>query len=143
VDTAAYPVLFNLAAEPRRVSVLAECVHSDVSTVSRQVTTLVGHGLVEKLSDPDDGRAQVVRLSEEGESLLTEIQQQRNAWFADLMQDWTQAEADVFATHLERFVTSLEAAREASGRRPPLVDAADAALAGDAADTPDTLTEEN
>ena len=45
VDTASYPILFNLADGPRRVSDLAGCVHSDVSTVSRQVTGLVTHGL--------------------------------------------------------------------------------------------------
>src|SRR6478752_5374186 len=73
VDATAYPILFNLAAEPRRVSVLADCIHSDVSTVSRQVSTLEAHGLVDKGSDPDDGRAPVVRLSEEGQSLLAGI----------------------------------------------------------------------
>jgi DNA-binding MarR family transcriptional regulator len=117
VDVAAYPVLFTLAAEPRRVSVLAECVHSDISTVSRQVSTLVGHGLLEKVSDPEDGRAQVVRLSAEGHDLLSVIQQSRNDWFAELMQDWSDAEAHEFATYLERFTATLEVAREqAMGR---------------------------
>ena len=82
VDTAAYPVLFTLAAEPQRVSGLAELVHSDVSTVSRQVSTLAAHGLLEKVSDPEDGRAQVVRLSTEGEALVARIQHTRNEWFA-------------------------------------------------------------
>jgi DNA-binding MarR family transcriptional regulator len=141
VDTAAYPVLFHLAAEPKRVSVLAECVHSDVSTVSRQVSTLVGHGLLEKVSDPDDRRAQVVRLSDDGESLLAEIQQQRNTWFADLMHGWTEDEAEEFATHLERFVTTLEAAREeASGRRPHVPPAT---ATTDISDTPDAGTEDD
>ncbi|WP_270888765.1 MarR family winged helix-turn-helix transcriptional regulator [Pedococcus sp. 5OH_020] len=117
VDAAAYPLLFNLAAEPRRVSALADCVHSDVSTVSRQVSTLVGHGLLEKLSDPDDGRAQVVRLSDEGHELLSRIQQHRNAWFGELLSDWTVDEAAAFAAQLERFAATLEGAREqATGR---------------------------
>ena len=112
VDATAYPVLFNLAAEPRRVSVLAECVHSDVSTVSRQVSTLEGHGLVDKVSDPDDGRAQVVRLSGEGQTLLAGIQQPRTEWFRELMADWTAEEASDFAGHLERFGADLEGSRE-------------------------------
>jgi DNA-binding MarR family transcriptional regulator len=117
VDAAAYPVLFHLAAKPRRVSALADCVHSDISTVSRQVSTLVGHGLLEKVSDPEDGRAQVVRLSAEGHELLGLIQQDRNDWFAELMQDWTDAEAIEFAGYLERFTATLEVAREqATGR---------------------------
>lgn len=112
VDATAYPILFNLAAEPRRVSVLAECIHSDVSTVSRQVSTLVGHGLLEKVSDPDDGRAQVVRLSAEGESLLGGLAQQRTDWFRHLMDNWTAEEAAAFAAFLERFGEALEHSRE-------------------------------
>ncbi len=112
VDATAYPILFNLAAEPRRVSVLADCVHSDVSTVSRQVSALEAHGLVDKVSDPDDGRAQVVALSGEGQSLLGRIQQQRTEWFRELMDDWTAEEASEFAGHLERFGGALERSRD-------------------------------
>ena len=46
VDPMAYPLLFNLKVAPMRVSALAEAVHSDVSTVSRQVSTLVDLGFV-------------------------------------------------------------------------------------------------
>jgi DNA-binding MarR family transcriptional regulator len=112
VDATAYPILFNLATEPRRVSVLAEVVHSDVSTVSRQVSTLEGHGLVDKVSDPADGRAQVVQLSDEGRTLLAGIQQQRTEWFRELMGDWTPEEASGFAGYLERFGADLERQRE-------------------------------
>ena len=117
VDATAYPLLFNLLAEPRRVSALAELIHSDVSTVSRQVSTLVGHGLLDKVSDPEDGRAQVVGLSDEGHVLLKAIQQQRNEWFRELMDDWTPEEASDFAAHLERFGSALETNRERLLRR--------------------------
>ena len=69
VDTASYPILFNLQDGPRRVSDLAGCVHSDVSTVSRQVSGLVTHALVEKVPDPQDGRAQVLSLTPSGRDL--------------------------------------------------------------------------
>ncbi|WP_406832971.1 MarR family transcriptional regulator [Pedococcus sp. KACC 23699] len=117
VDATAYPLLFNLLAEPRRVSALAEVIHSDVSTVSRQVSTLVSHGLLDKVSDPEDGRAQVVRLSDEGTALLRAIQQQRNEWFLELMDDWSPDQASDFAAHLERFGSALESNRESLLRR--------------------------
>ena len=66
VDPMAYPLLFNLLAAPLRVSALAELVHSDVSTVSRQVSTLVDLGFVTRGPDPDDGRAQALTLTDEG-----------------------------------------------------------------------------
>ena len=50
VEPASYPILFNLVEEPRRVSLLADCIHSDVSTVSRQVTMLASYGLPETRS---------------------------------------------------------------------------------------------
>ena len=84
------------------------------------MSTLEGHGLVDKVSDPDDGRAQVVRLSDEGQALLAGIQQQRTEWFRELMDDWTAEEASDFAGHLERFGADLETApRAASLAAPP------------------------
>jgi DNA-binding MarR family transcriptional regulator len=112
VDTTAYPLLFNLAVEPRRVSALADCIHSDISTVSRQVSTLVGYGLLDKVSDPADGRAQVVALSAEGHDLLKRIKQQRIEWFREVMDDWTADEARHFAAELERFGAALESSKE-------------------------------
>ena len=148
VDATAYPILFNLAAEPRRVSVLAECVHSDVSTVSRQVSTLEAHGLVDKVSDPDDGRAHVVRLSDEGQTLLAGIQQQRTEWFRELMADWTAEEASDFAGHLERFGADLEGFREQLvARRPGSTSTPTSTLVGPAPSSPPlsspTLSTEN
>ena len=71
VDVTAYPVLFVIAsAGSVRVSDIAGSLHSDVSTVSRQVSALAGHGLVAKEADPSDGRAQVASLTEEGRYVL-------------------------------------------------------------------------
>ena len=83
VEASAYPVLFNLHAGPKRVSELADCVHSDVSTVSRQATAIVSHGLAEKVTDPADGRAQVITLTPEGIALLERIKDQRARWFQE------------------------------------------------------------
>jgi hypothetical protein len=51
VELASCPILFSLTAGPHCVS-LPEHVYSDVSTVSRQVTTLVSRGLLEKGPTP-------------------------------------------------------------------------------------------
>jgi hypothetical protein len=88
VDTASYPILFNLQDGPRRVSDLAGCVHSDVSTVSRQVSGLVTHALVEKVPDP------------------------RGEWFRSVLADWSEDEATAFTHSLERLVTDFDASRD-------------------------------
>jgi len=108
VEPASYPILFNLIKEPQRVSLLAEHVYSDVSTVSRQVTTLVSHGLLEKVPDPHDGRACMVSLSADGSAFVDRLQASRGEWFRQLMRDWDPADAAAFGDYLERFATSVE-----------------------------------
>lgn len=108
VEPASYPILFNLVAGPQRVSLLAECVYSDVSTVSRQVTTLATHGLLDKVADPLDGRAFMVSLSAEGAELVERLKAGRGQWFCQMLHDWEPADADAFGDYLERFATSFE-----------------------------------
>jgi len=112
VEPASYPILFNLVDEPRRVSMLADCVHSDVSTVSRQVTMLVSHGLLDKVADPLDGRAYMVSLSAEGAELVERLKAARGEWFRQMLHDWDPADADAFNDQLDRFATSFEASKD-------------------------------
>lgn len=118
VEPASYPILFNLVDAPRRVSLLAECVLSDVSTVSRQVTTLVSHGLLDKVADPHDGRACMVSLSAEGAELVERLKAGRAEWFRQTLKDWEPADAEAFGGYLQRFATSFEASRAASPEVP-------------------------
>ena len=114
VEPASYPILFNLADEPRRVSLLAECVYSDISTVSRQVSMLVSHGLLEKVADPQDGRACMVSLSSEGREIVERLKVSRGEWFRRMLQDWEPADAEAFGEYLARFATSFEVSKTAS-----------------------------
>lgn len=113
VEPASYPILFNLIAGPQRVSLLADHVYSDVSTVSRQVTALVSHGLLEKVTDPHDGRACMVSLSTEGMALVERLKAIRGQWFCHLLQEWEPADAEAFGEYLERFAASVEASKAA------------------------------
>jgi len=111
VEPASYPILFNLGAGPQRVSLLAEHVYSDVSTVSRQVSTLVSHGVLEKVTDPQDGRACMVSLSAEGIALVEHLKTSRGEWFRQLLGDWEPADAQAFGDYLERFAASFEVSK--------------------------------
>jgi len=109
VDGTHYPVLFKLMQEPQRVSGLADCIHSDVSTVSRQVSHLVQHGLVEKIEDPRDGRAQVLSLTREGRALIERVTRDRGSWFAVLLARWTDEDASALLALMQRFADDVEA----------------------------------
>ncbi len=109
VDPMAYPLLFNLKVGPLRVSALAEAIHSDVSTVSRQVSTLVDLGFVRRGPDPVDGRAQALSLTDEGEALLGAIREDRDRWLQGLLTDWSDDDIAAFGQHLQHFASDLEA----------------------------------
>ena len=117
VDPMAYPLLFNLLAAPLRVSALAELVHSDVSTVSRQVSTLVDLGFVTRGPDPDDGRAQALSLTDEGSTLLSAIREDRDRWLQGLLADWSDDDVTSFSAHLRHFASDLEASLPSTTRR--------------------------
>jgi DNA-binding MarR family transcriptional regulator len=116
VDPSHYPVLFCISVEPRRVSAVAETIHSDVSTVSRQVSHLAQHGLLAKIGDPDDGRAQLLSLSPAGREVIEKLIQGRGRWFEQLMASWSDDDARNFERYLARFSDDLETfkARSAS-----------------------------
>ncbi len=139
VEAASYPILFNLVGEPRRVSLLAECIHSDASTVSRQVTMLASHGLLDKVADPLDGRAFMVSLSAEGAELVERLKIGRGEWFRQMLQDWEPADAECFHAYLERFAASFETSKDQIGfiTLPPRTSVTSA---GDA--LPDTTSKE-
>ena len=109
VEPTHHALLVALSDKPGRVGDLAERTMSDASTVSRQVSHLSSLGLLTKIPDPEDGRAQLVALSEEGRSLLDDLVQQREAWFAELLADWSEEDLQAFTGYVERFCDTVGA----------------------------------
>jgi DNA-binding MarR family transcriptional regulator len=84
----------------------------DKSTVSRQVSTLVALGLVDRAADPADGRAQVLTPSAEGSARLAHIRDMRRArWEADLA-SWPAEDVATLGELLSR-LNRIGEAREA------------------------------
>ena len=108
VDPSHYPVLFCLSGAPLRVSAVADSIHSDVSTVSRQVSHLVQHGLLEKIGDPDDGRAQLLSLSPTGREVIDKLVPGRGQGFGQLLASWSDEDVRTFDAYLTRFGDDLE-----------------------------------
>lgn len=118
LDGAAYGLLALLHdAGPLRASDLVSLLDLDKSTVSRQVASLVELGLVDRVPDPADGRAQVLSSSAEGTARLERIRDARRArWEADLA-DWPADDVVALGELLARFNRIREAReeREAGG----------------------------
>lgn len=111
IDRSAIMLLKTLAMHgPRRSSELATAVHSDPSTVSRQVAGLVRDGLVERQADPEDGRASVLVPTERGLELLAEQRRRLGLALAQVVRNWEPGDVSRFLELLERFVMDHERA---------------------------------
>ena len=110
VDRSTIMLLKTLdALGPCRSSTLAAAVHSDPSTVSRQVAALVRDGLVERRADPDDGRASVLALTDLGLKLLEEQRRRIGLALARVIRQWEAEDVGTFVELLERFAADHEA----------------------------------
>ncbi|HVH22649.1 MAG TPA: MarR family transcriptional regulator [Pseudonocardia sp.] len=109
VERAAYHLLAHLVLDgPRRASALAEAVHSDPSTISRQIAGLVKLGYVERTADPDDGRATQLAATAEGRRVFEENRQARNHNLAELLAGWSEEDRLALRDLLGRFAGDLE-----------------------------------
>ena len=104
-----HAVLVALRDQPARIGDIAERNIADASTVSRQVSHLTSLGLLEKVPDPGDGRAQLVALSDEGRALLDELVVRREAWFHELLADWPEEDVQRFIAYVDRFCDTVAA----------------------------------
>jgi DNA-binding MarR family transcriptional regulator len=109
VDRSAVMLLKTLIhMGPSRSSALATAVHSDPSTVSRQIAGLVRDGLVERRADPEDGRASVLAPTEAGVRLLEEQRKRIGLALARVVRQWAPEDVETFLDLLDRFVTDHE-----------------------------------
>lgn len=105
-------LLYHLTtAGPMRTSALSELLGLDPSTTSRHVASLERSGHVERVADPDDGRAWLVQATATGRKAFEDTRALRNALVAHALESWTADEVDDFAAALARFndaVTTLD-----------------------------------
>jgi DNA-binding MarR family transcriptional regulator len=112
VESAAYALLAHLIVDgPRRTTALAEAVHSDPSTVSRQTAAMVRLGLIERRPDPMDGRACLLAATEKGEQVFADHRKCKDEHLAAMLADWSAADLRRFAALLDRFNNDFEAYR--------------------------------
>ncbi|GAA4417519.1 hypothetical protein GCM10023148_15540 [Actinokineospora soli] len=104
VDRSVIVLLKNLVAlGPVRLGTLADAVHSDPSTVSRQVAALVKDGLVARQADPADGRASLLVPTDEGLALLERQRARFAESIAQMVRHWDPDDLDRFIELFERF----------------------------------------
>lgn len=109
LERATYLLLVHLVTDgPRRLGALADAVHSDASTVSRQAAALVKLGLVERRADPDDGRASLLAATDDGVRVFEDKRRRRNELFDQLLAGWTEEDRHTLGDLLARFNDDYE-----------------------------------
>jgi DNA-binding MarR family transcriptional regulator len=93
---------------PMRLSALAAELSLDASTVSRHVKSLEDAGLLERSTDPDDGRAFQVALSPEGTARIEAAGARRRELIGSLLADWNDQDREDMRRLLHQLTLSLE-----------------------------------
>jgi len=93
LEAAAYGLLVRLdSVGPQRATDLAAYVGVGKATMSRQLRALEGLGLVVRETDPADGRASLVRLTDEGFARFRSVRDARRGRYARKLAGWDRAE---------------------------------------------------
>jgi DNA-binding MarR family transcriptional regulator len=108
VDRAGYLALRTLAAEgPLSTKALAETLHLDASTVTRQVSTLEGSGFVQRRRDLLDRRSSTIELTRAGRRTMEGVERERRQHMKALVQGWSSRERSTLGLILNRLNASL------------------------------------
>jgi DNA-binding MarR family transcriptional regulator len=105
----AYSMLMALNdSGPRRASDLVEIFSIDKGAVSRQVQTLLELGLIERTPDPEDRRAMILAITDEGSRRLANLTLARRNEVSARLDDWADEELRAFVKSLSRYNSALE-----------------------------------
>jgi DNA-binding MarR family transcriptional regulator len=90
-----------------RASDVAQALGLDKSTVSRGLSQLETLGLIERVGDPDDGRARLLRLTEMGADRFGAMRAQRQVEFRAMLDRWESPDLSDLARLLARLNLDL------------------------------------
>ena len=117
-----FPVDFSLLRACQRMgectaTQLAEVVPTDPSRISRIVNKLVEMGLLSRRRLQDDRRMVMLRLTDEGSELTSELHGLTQAYYAALMEGIAAEDLRVFASTATRIAENYHRLQEAGQRR--------------------------
>jgi DNA-binding MarR family transcriptional regulator len=105
----AYSMLLALNdSGPRRASDLVDLFSIDKGAVSRQVGSLLELGMIERSPDPEDRRAAILAITEEGSRRLATISALRRQEVSERLSGWSDEELDRFVSMMVRYNGALE-----------------------------------
>lgn len=108
LQPSSYLILAHLADHgPKRASALVDLFDIDKGAVSRQVQHLLDLGLLDRVPDPEDGRASLVSASDEAVRRMADVASMRRAWLDERLGDWSDEQLSGFVGELGRYNRAL------------------------------------
>jgi DNA-binding MarR family transcriptional regulator len=103
LDPTALPLIGELGVHgPLRPTDLAERLHLDPSTVSRQLTAVAKLDLVHRFADPEDARVRLVDLTPAAREKFTAYRRRMLAQWRRSLEGWEPGEVETLTKLLQR-----------------------------------------
>lgn len=113
LDRSAYGIMARLADDgPQRLGALASSFGLDPSTITRQVQSLEKAGLASRQTDPQDRRASILALTDEGTDVLARTRARRRERLQAVLSDWPDQDRQELGRLLAKLNDSLDALRD-------------------------------
>jgi DNA-binding MarR family transcriptional regulator len=104
LDRALFPVLARVERRgPLGIKELAELCGRDYTTISRQVTTLEGLGLVARQVNRNDARVKEAVITDKGRAMTRALDRAREKILTSLLAEWDKHELAELARLLRKF----------------------------------------
>jgi len=97
----------HLLEDSARPTAVAGACALDQSTISRHLRSLEERGLIVRTPDPDDRRAQLLSLTDDGQKLLSDMAAVRQARLEEALAGWSAEERDQLQRVIGRLADSL------------------------------------
>lgn len=108
LDFSLVPILKTLGTcGATRLTALAAQLELDASTVSRHIKQLEDRGYVARTSDPDDGRASQVAVTDAGRGALLQHVERRKHIITAALEGWSDDDREVLRSTLDRLNREL------------------------------------
>jgi DNA-binding MarR family transcriptional regulator len=92
---------------PVRASAMGAVFGIDKGALSRHAQHLIDLGLVDRAPDPEDGRATLLTVSDDGQRRIDAVAAMRRKALDERLNDWTAGELADFAGMLRRYNDAL------------------------------------
>lgn len=104
LNRASYLILLLISRNgPMGVKSIAEKLHLDISTVSRQAGGLLTEELLEKKQSRTDRRSYIYDINDKGWDVIAHTRKNRKQRFSKMIDKWEDEDIDEFARLLQKF----------------------------------------